>query len=100
MRCVCSRGDLSFSVDKRREYARVVAPGSPVWKERGRGRLRMLESAQKADEGVGRLRRSKAAIVCRVLDMEKTQGRENAYTCPVNISNITPVHGICFQNIQ
>jgi hypothetical protein len=36
--------------------------------------LRMLESAQKADEGVGRLRRSKAAIVCSVLDIENTQG--------------------------
>ncbi len=35
-----------------------------MWKERGTGRLRMLERALKAADGVGRLRRSKAAIVC------------------------------------
>ena len=70
VRCACRRGDLTFNVDSRREYARDVAPGSPVWKERGSGRLRILDSAQKAAAGLGRLRRSKAAIVCTVLGLE------------------------------
>ena len=36
---------------------------SEVWKERGRARLRMLERAENEAEGVGRLRRRRAAIV-------------------------------------
>jgi hypothetical protein len=99
VRCACRRGDLIFSVDSSREYARDVAPESPVWKERGRGRLRMLDRAQKACGRCGRLRRSRAAIVCTMLDWTKT-AREKAYTCPMNVSNIAPVHGVCFQHIQ
>lgn len=41
-----------------------MAPLSEVWKERGRGRLRRLERAENEAEGVGRLRRRRAAIVC------------------------------------
>ncbi len=41
-----------------------MAPLSEVWKERGRGRLSRLERAEKEAEGVGRLRRRSAAIVC------------------------------------
>tara|TARA_R110002060_G_scaffold50361_2_gene61155 strand:- start:569 stop:703 length:135 start_codon:yes stop_codon:yes gene_type:complete len=40
-----------------------MAPESEVWKESGRGRLRRLESAEKEADGVGRLRRRRAAIV-------------------------------------
>ena len=79
VRCACSRDDLSFSVDSRREYARDVAPGSPVWKERGSGRLRMLDRAQKAAEGEGRLRRSKAAIVCTVLGLDNKNEEESLH---------------------
>ena len=59
----------------------------------------MLERAQKAAEGVGRLRRRSAAIVCNVLDLDKDD-EEKAYTCPVDVSNITAVHSVRFQNIQ
>jgi hypothetical protein len=41
-----------------------VPPVSEVWKERGRGRLRMLERVIKEAEAVGRLRRRRAAMVC------------------------------------
>jgi len=30
VRCACKRGDFILRVDSRREYARDVAPGSPV----------------------------------------------------------------------
>jgi hypothetical protein len=62
-RRLCRRGDLCFRVERRREYVRAVAPESPVRKESGRGRLRMLLRAWKEADGVGRLRRRIAAIV-------------------------------------
>lgn len=41
-----------------------MAPESEVWKERGRGRLRIFDKAQNAADGLGRFRRRRAAIVC------------------------------------
>jgi hypothetical protein len=79
VRCACRRGDLIFSVDSSREYARDVAPESPVWKERGSGRLRMLDSAQKDAAGVGRLRRSRAAIVCTMLGLDENSEGESLH---------------------
>lgn len=59
----CMRGDLSFSVERTSANVRWIAPVSPVWMERGRGRFKIFESAMKAAAGVGRLRSSNAAIV-------------------------------------
>jgi len=39
-----------------------MAPGSCTKKARGRGRLRMLARVRKARDGVGRVRRRRAAM--------------------------------------
>ena len=41
----------------------MIPEGSWVRKERGRERLRRLESVRKVVDGVGRLRRRRAAVV-------------------------------------
>lgn len=53
-----------------------MAPESPVWKERGRGRLRMLDRAWKDEDGVELLSISMAAIVCRCVSEYEERGME------------------------
>ena len=70
-----------------------------MWKERGRGRLRMFERAWKDAEGVGRFRRRSAAMVCRGSGLATKQIYGNAYIGTMHISNIAPVHGIGLEHI-
>lgn len=63
MRRECRRGDLWERVERTRLCTREMAPVSLVWKQRPRGRLRILDKAQNVDDGVGRFRRRIAAIV-------------------------------------
>ena len=77
---------------------RDIAPESLVWKERGSGRFSMLDRAQKDADAVGRFKRRRAAIVCGVLAENRYLG-DKAYTRPMYVSNVTPVHGISFQYI-
>lgn len=57
-------GNLCIRFVRMRLWVVVTATGSRVWKARGRERLRRFARREKEEEGLGRLRRRRAVIVC------------------------------------